>query len=113
MDPATVDAVHPTRYRCAACGNLTRFDVTATRTTRAFHHYTLGGDLAVEHEVVLAETVQEVACRWCGHGRSVEVLDGDAAGSDGDAAGPAGQAASSDGEPVSARPVPGRPASVG
>ena len=62
------------RYRCAACGNLTRFDVTVTRRTRAFHHYSLGGELAVEDEVVLAETVEEVACRWCGSARAVEVL---------------------------------------
>lgn len=62
------------RYRCAACGNLTRFDVTVTRRTRAFHHYSLGGDLAVEDEVVLAETVEDVACRWCGSGRAVEVV---------------------------------------
>lgn len=65
----------PVRYRCDACGNLTRFDVTATRSTRAFHHYSLGGDLVVEDEVVLAETVDEVSCRWCGHGRAVEVLE--------------------------------------
>ena len=64
----------PVRYRCAACGNLTRFDVTVTRRTRAFHHYSLGGDLAVEDEEVLAETVEEVACRWCGSGRAVEPL---------------------------------------
>jgi hypothetical protein len=62
------------RYRCAACGNLTRFDVTVTRRTRAFHHYTLGGDLAVEDEEVLAENTEEVSCRWCGSARSVEVL---------------------------------------
>ena len=64
-----------TRYRCSACGNLTRFDVTRTRTTKAFHHYTLGGELAVEDEEVLEETVGEVTCRWCGHGRAVEVLE--------------------------------------
>ena len=63
------------RYRCAACGNLTRFDVTLTRRTRAFHHYSLGGDLAVEDEEVLDETVEEVACRWCGSSRAVETLD--------------------------------------
>ena len=62
------------RYRCAACGNLTRFDVTLTRRTRAFHHYSLGGDLSVEDELVLEETVEEVSCRWCGSAKSVEVL---------------------------------------
>ena len=67
-------AVPPARYRCAACGNLTRFDVTITRRTRAYHHYTLGGDLTVEDEEVLAETVEEVACRWCASARAVEPL---------------------------------------
>jgi hypothetical protein len=65
-----------TRYRCSSCGNLTRFEVTTTRTTRSFHHYTLGGELVVEEEEVLAESVDEVTCRWCGHGRSVAVVDG-------------------------------------
>ena len=65
-----------TRYRCESCGNLTRFDVVATRRTKAFHHYTLGGDLTVEEETVLAETVDEVTCRWCGNGGQVtEVTD--------------------------------------
>ncbi len=63
-----------TRWRCGGCGNLTRFDVTTTRRTRAFYHYTLGGDLVVEDEEVLSETVEEVACRWCGSGRAVETL---------------------------------------
>ena len=63
-----------TRYRCTACGNLTRFDVTTTRRTRAFHHYTVGGELKVEEEQVLSEDVEEVSCRWCGHGRAIEVL---------------------------------------
>ncbi len=65
----------PTRYRCTACGNLTRFDVTTTRTTKAFHHYTVGGALEIEDEQVLAEHVEEVACRWCGHGRAVEAFE--------------------------------------
>ena len=64
------------RFRCRACGNLTRFDVVATRRTRAFHHYTVGGELAVEDEQVLEERVEEVACRWCGTGASVEVVEG-------------------------------------
>jgi len=62
------------RYRCSACGNLTRFDVVTARRTRSFHHFTVGGDLEVEDEVVLHEEVEEVACRWCGNGASVEVL---------------------------------------
>jgi len=65
------------RYRCTACGNLTRFDVTTTRTTRAFNHYSVGGELEVEEEEVVAESVDEVSCRWCGHGNAVEVLTGE------------------------------------
>jgi hypothetical protein len=64
-----------TRYRCSACGNLTRFDVVTSRRTRAFHHYTVGGDLAIEDETVLDERVDEVTCRWCGTGTAVEELD--------------------------------------
>jgi hypothetical protein len=55
-----------TRYRCNACGNLTRFDVLATRRTRAFHHYSIGGELTVEEEDVLEDRVEAVTCRWCG-----------------------------------------------
>ena len=62
------------RYRCDGCGNLTRFDVTISQTTKSFHHYSVGGDLAVEDEQVLSRNVDEVVCRWCGHGRSVVEL---------------------------------------
>ena len=54
-----------TRYRCSACGNLTRFDVLATRRTRAFHHYSIGGELTIEEEDVLEERIEQVTCRWC------------------------------------------------
>ena len=64
------------RYRCTACGNLTRFDVTTTRRTRAFHHYSLGGELSVEDEEVLHEDIEEVSCRWCGSGGAVQVVEG-------------------------------------
>jgi hypothetical protein len=64
-----------TRYRCSACGNLTRFDVVASRRTRAFHHFSVAGELAVEDEEVLDETVETVTCRWCGaSGGSIEAL---------------------------------------
>ena len=65
------------RYRCTSCGNLTRFDVTTTRRTRAFHHYTVGGELSIEDEAVLEETVESVECRWCGTAGRVEVLRAD------------------------------------
>ena len=63
-----------TRYRCSSCGNLTRFDVTKTRRTRSFHHFTVGGELAVEDEQVLDEVVESVTCRWCGSGSGVVAL---------------------------------------
>lgn len=61
------------RYRCGACGNLTRFDVVGSRRTRAFHHYSIGGELTIEEEDVLDERVEQVTCRWCGaSGDSIE-----------------------------------------
>jgi hypothetical protein len=66
--------VESPRYRCTACGNLTRFDVTVSRRTKEFHHFTVGGALTVEDEEVLSLVVEDVSCRWCGHGRAVEVL---------------------------------------
>jgi hypothetical protein len=74
----------PARYRCAACGNLTRFDVVTARRSRAFHHYTIGGELRVEEETVLDETIEDVTCRWCGNGTAVEQIDhGDLEGTGG------------------------------
>jgi hypothetical protein len=69
-----VKGVETPTYRCDGCGNLTRFDVTITRQTKAFHHYTVGGELNIEDETVLFNNVDEVVCRWCGHGRSVVVV---------------------------------------
>ncbi len=71
------------RYRCTSCGNLTRFDVTTSRRTRAYHHYTVGGELSVDYEQVLDEQVESVECRWCGAAGRVEVLadDGETADS--------------------------------
>ncbi|MGI9577175.1 MAG: hypothetical protein ACR2OH_03140 [Microthrixaceae bacterium] len=63
------------RYRCTACGNLTRFDVTATRRTRAFHHYDVSGELSVEDTEVLSEVIEEVSCRWCGNASAVVIAE--------------------------------------
>lgn len=71
MSPSSTNV----RYRCEACGNLTRFEVTATRTTRAFHHYTVGGDLTVEDQDVISESIDSVICRWCGSGDNVVEID--------------------------------------
>jgi hypothetical protein len=79
---ASYDPTVAIRYRCSACGNVTRFDVVTTRRTRAFHHFTVGGDLTVEEEQVLDEQVDDVSCRWCGHGRAVEPVPADEAASE-------------------------------
>jgi hypothetical protein len=80
----------PSRYRCASCGNLTRFDVVTDRRAKAFHHYSVGGELSIEDVEVLSESVVEVSCRWCGHGRSIEVIADDQATAPADAGGPPG-----------------------
>ncbi|WP_210648557.1 hypothetical protein [Nocardioides sp. SYSU D00065] len=63
------------RWRCAACGNLTRFDVTRTRRTTEYWHFDLAGTHQVEEETVRSEVVEAVACRWCGRSDAVEVVD--------------------------------------
>ena len=73
----TVVWVGEPRYRCDGCGNVTRFDVTTSQTTKAFHHYTVGGELEVEEVSILSRQVDDVVCRWCGHGRSVVEIDAD------------------------------------
>jgi len=45
------------RYRCSLCGNLTRFDVVTTATIKAFHHYSIGGDLEIEDPQTLSRVV--------------------------------------------------------
>jgi hypothetical protein len=85
----TVVRVGDPRYRCDGCGNLTRFDVTTSQTTKAFHHYSVGGELVVEDATVLSHHVDEVVCRWCGHGRSVvELAEGESGAAGGTEADP-------------------------
>ncbi|MGH2729440.1 MAG: hypothetical protein ACRDJI_02405 [Actinomycetota bacterium] len=60
-----------TAYRCTACGNKTRFDVFEAKRTRAFQHFTLGGEMTVEEEEVLEEHIERVVCRWCGSSDAV------------------------------------------
>lgn len=62
------------RWRCAHCGNLTRFDVTRTRTTDEFWHVSLSGDAQVEQTKVSAEVIDKVSCRWCGASDAIEVV---------------------------------------
>jgi hypothetical protein len=53
-------------YRCSACGNLTRFDVTVSRRIKEFRHFSVGGDLEIESADILEEQIERVECRWCG-----------------------------------------------
>ena len=62
------------RYRCTACGNVTRFDVVERRRARRYYHFSLGGDLRVEEEDVLEAVVEEVVCRWCTSATAIEVV---------------------------------------
>jgi hypothetical protein len=61
------------RFRCEACGNVTRFDVVASARTRRFHHFDLGGASTIEEEEVLSERIESVSCRWCGRDDAVQV----------------------------------------
>lgn len=76
MDAGSSNGV---RYRCGACGNLTRFDVTRRARTKSFFHYSLGGDLTVEEEQVLDAEIERVECRWCGNADQIEEISGVAA----------------------------------
>lgn len=79
------DAPEAQQYRCSACGNLTRFDVTVSRRVKEFRHFSVGGDLTVESTEVIEERVDAVECRWCrasGDAIELRTLGGaDAAGS--------------------------------
>jgi len=63
-----------TRYRCNACGNLTRFDVVRTTKSEEFVHVDLAGNAVVAERAVVAETADRVTCRWCGAVDRVEVV---------------------------------------
>jgi hypothetical protein len=63
-----------TRWRCARCGNLTRFDVTRRARTREFLHLDLAGGSVVEEREVLDEVVESVHCRWCDGVDTVELV---------------------------------------
>ena len=63
-----------TRWRCSRCGNLTRFDVVRSTRQREFVHLDLAGNPTVEETEVLAESVEQVRCRWCDALDSVELV---------------------------------------
>jgi len=62
-----------TRYRCSACGNVTRFDVFERARTRRYLHLDLAGSGVIEEEEVLDHELEAVVCRWCGPHAAVEV----------------------------------------
>lgn len=69
----TLPLVPGQRYRCDACGNVTRFDVVASARTRRFLHFDLGGAVEVDEEEVLEEAVGSVTCRWCARSDAIRV----------------------------------------
>lgn len=62
------------RYRCNACGNLTRFNVVLRRRTQEFWHFSLGGDVTIEDFETLEENVERIECRWCGSADQIEAI---------------------------------------
>ena len=63
------------RWRCAGCGNLTRFDVSRTRRTTEYWHFDLAGHCTIESVEVLSEQVETVRCRWCGRNDAIESIE--------------------------------------
>jgi RNase P subunit RPR2 len=73
-DPKTRLPDEKSRWRCAHCGNLTRFDVTRASTVTEFWHADLAGVVTVEERNVGAEEVLAVSCRWCGSDDRIEIV---------------------------------------
>lgn len=62
------------RFRCAHCGNLTRFDVIRTTRVSEFWHLAISGEPTIDESVVLEESVEQVRCRWCSATDRVELV---------------------------------------
>lgn len=63
------------RYRCASCGNVTRFDIVSVERVRRFWHVELSGEGRVESEERTDVDVEAVTCHWCGPAGRIEVVD--------------------------------------
>ncbi len=63
------------RWRCSACGNLTRFDVTRRSHVVEFVHLDLAGQARVESREVLEDVVERVRCRWCDRDDAVVLVE--------------------------------------
>lgn len=73
-----------TRWRCDACGNLTRFDVETSERVRRFWHLDLAGKGVPEQEEFIDVVVESVLCRWCGSRDAITVVEAPgSAGGDG------------------------------
>jgi RNase P subunit RPR2 len=73
-EPKIVLPDEKSRWRCAHCGNLTRFDLTRASTVTEFWHADLAGVVTVEERNVGAEEVLAVSCRWCGASDRIEIV---------------------------------------
>lgn len=62
------------RFRCGHCGNLTRFDVQRTTTSRQFWHVDLAGEVRIDGEEILYDRVEAVTCRWCSSAEGVVIV---------------------------------------
>lgn len=62
------------RWRCAHCGNLTRFDVRRKCATDEYWHFDLSGEPEISEVEVLSEDLQKVSCRWCGSADRIEIV---------------------------------------
>jgi transposase len=67
--------VSPVTYRCAHCGNRTRFDIYEQVRRRRFEHFNLGGDAITEEEETLEATVEKIVCRWCDRSDASETIE--------------------------------------
>jgi RNase P subunit RPR2 len=63
------------RWRCAGCGNLTRFDVVRSQRSAEFWHVDLSGDARVEESETLESSIDSVTCRWCGRSDAIELVE--------------------------------------
>jgi hypothetical protein len=68
------------RFRCTACGNLTRFDVETVERLRRFWHAELSGAAEAEEVEQLSVELVSVTCRWCGSSDAIEVVPAPAGG---------------------------------
>ena len=66
-----------TTYRCAACGNKTRFDVFDAVRRRRFEHADLAGHITIDEEEILERTIERVVCRWCDRSDAIEEVHDD------------------------------------